>query len=287
MSSIRVVVDSAADFAVPTLPQRYGMTIVPGRISFGSEVYMDGAPMHAEAFFKRASREDVTPRALPPSVEDYEAVFGRLAQSTDQILSLHTSAHLNASWQNAKAAAQSFLGRCDIAVIDSQTTTAGLGMLAEHAARAAEKIDTLDTLVRQVRGTIGRIYSIFYVDSLTYIKENAILSEAQAILGTMLGIKPFLTIEEGHLITMEKVRTRTQAIDKLVEFVLEFTQVEQLVILQSSPFVGEGVRQLTERLNLELGKREWPIILYGPTLACLLGMEATGLAVMESSEELP
>lgn len=281
MRKIRVVVDSATDFHNPALIERHRITIVPGTVIIGDDVYIDRQQMDAESFFKRIGVEDVQPRVQAPSVEQFTQAYTRLAQETDQIISLHTSSALSDAYQNALAASRNLLGRCDIAVVDSQTSSAGLALLAELAAKAAEHSLDLDQVVRDVRGAISRVYTIFYVDTLDYIQRQALLGEAQAILGTMLNIKPFLTIEEGHLVAMEKVRNRNQAVDKLVEFVLEFGEIDQLVILQNSPFTTEAVRMLQERLQAEFGRRNFPAILYGPTLGCWLGPDATGIAVLE------
>jgi DegV family protein with EDD domain len=234
---IRIVVDSAADFSTSASIGRYKMTVVPQTIHFGSsETYAEGENMSTEAFFQRLSHNAPYPVIQAPSVEKFQEVYAELSQTTDKIISVHSSHHISDAWQNAKDAAESFKGRCEIAVIDSQSTSAGLGFLAEVAARAADTTQGLEDAVRVVRGTVDRIYSIFYVDTLAYIQKKGLIGEAQAILGTMLGIKPFLTMEEGRILTMEKVRTRSQAIEKLVEFILEFESIEKLVILQNSPF---------------------------------------------------
>jgi fatty acid-binding protein DegV len=90
-----------------------------------------------------------------------------------------------------------------------------------------------------------------------------------------------LTIEDGYLITMEKVRTRSQAVDKLVEFVTEFTDVERLAILQNLPHTSESSKMLLDRLVSETDVTDFPTSLYGPVLASYLGLDATGLAVLE------
>ena len=118
------------------------------------------------------------------------------------------SRNMSNSWANALKASKTLLGRCEIAVINSQTTSVGLAMLVEAAAQMAETGADLDDIVRMVRAMIGHVYTVFYVDKLDYLRHNGLLSEAQTILGTMLDIKPFLTIEEGELVPMEKVRTR-------------------------------------------------------------------------------
>lgn len=282
MRKIRIVIDSAADFASPAIVGRFGMTIVPQTIYFGEDHYQEQLEMDAEKFFQYISHDVPYPRLSAPSVEAYITIFKKLCTSTDQIISLHSSRYLSQSFHNAKEAAENLLGRCEIAVIDSQTTSAGLGLLAEYAAQVAETTTSLDEAVRMIRGAISRTYCIFYVDTLDYIQKSGLLGEAQAVLGTMLGIKPFLTIESGELMTMEKARSRSQAIDKLVEFATEFMAIDKLLILQSSPFTTESVRQLQERLAAELGKRNFANLLYGPTLASYLGPDATGIFILEN-----
>ncbi len=149
----------------------------------------------------------------------------------------------------------------------------------------AEETDSLDDIVRAVRAMMGHIYAIFYVESLDYLHRNGLVSESQAILGAMLGIKPFLTIEEGELITMEKVRTRAQAIDKLIEFVTEFSSVEHLVILQNTAHITEQTRNLQERLAIEFSARPFPVTVYSPSLGTFIGPDAMGIIVLDNDIE--
>ena len=99
----------------------------------------------------------------------------------------------------------------------------------------------------------------------------------------MLDIKPFLTIEEGELMPMEKVRTQAQAIDKLVEFVSEFAAVEKLVILQNTPYPTDRTRLLQDRLAAEFPGTSFPVAIDGPSLAAMIGPDATGIVVCEVS----
>jgi len=278
--SIGIVVDSAVDFPNPTTHEQ--VRIVPHRIKFGAEEYLDGVDMTTKDFFRYISHDVPLPVLEAPSEEDFAAVYAELSAHTDKIISLHTTTALSDSFKNAKRAAEAFMGRCEIAVLDSLTTSVGLGLLTEVAVKTASTTHSLDDALRVLRGTLERIYSIYYVDTLDYIRHRELLGEAQSILGTMLGIKPFLTIENGRLLTMEKVRTRPQAVDKLVEFVTEFEEIEKVVILQNSPFTTEAVRSLVDRLNAEYSKTlNYPTILYGAMLASYLGPDATGVVVLE------
>lgn len=263
------------------LISRHPITVVPQAIRLNTERYLDGVEISAEKLYQQISQHGPYPIVEPPSVEHYFNVYKALSQETDQILSLHTSRTLSDSWANAKLAAQGLLGRCQIAVIDSQTISGALGMLVEVAAQLVQEESDLEDVERVIRGAVGRTYSIFYVETLEFIQQRGLLGQAQAMLGTMLGIKPFLTIEEGHLLTMEKVRTRSQAIDKLVEFVLEFGDIEKVAIMQCTSYPSEVTRLLQERLAAETGKRSYPTLMYGPTLASYLGIDTTGIAVLE------
>jgi DegV family protein with EDD domain len=281
MSKIRIVVDSAVDFPTQATIERHKITLVPQTITFGEERYTEVEEMDAEQFFRRLSHNVPHPTITAPTVERFVETYTKLSQQTDKIISIHSSRHISDAFENAKKAAQYLAGRVEIAVLDSQTTSMGLGLVTELAARTADTTTALDDAVRVIRGALGRVYSIFYVDTMDFIQKKGLIGEGQAILGAMLGIKPFLTIEDGHLQTMEKVRSRSQAIDKLVEFVIEFERLEKMIILQNSPFTTEAVRLLQDRLASEFGRRNFPTCLYGPTLASYLGTDATGVVVLE------
>src|SRR5260221_4978525 len=284
-NKVRIVTDSSAQFIDPSIIQRYNITVVPLTIEVGDRKYREGTDIDSESFFRKVSENAGKPLLHPPTVDEFADVYARLNRETDQILSIHISRLMHGTWQNAKAATQTLLGRCEIAVLDSQTTSVGLSMLVEAAARLAEETRSLDEIVRAVRAMVERIYAIFYVESLAYLHKGGLVSESQAILGGMLGIKPFLTIEEGELSTMEKVRTKPQAIDKLVEFVTEFAAVDQLVVLQNTPHVTEQTRMLQERLALEFSLRLYPVVTYKPSLVTFIGPAAMGIIVFESETE--
>jgi len=101
----------------------------------------------------------------------------------------------------------------------------------------------------------------------------------------MLNIKPFLTIEEGELIPMEKVRTQVQAVDKLVEFIAEFSAVEQLVILHSAPYPTDDSRLLLDRLAIEFPEQQFPMLAYRPSLATMIGTNGMGVVVFEGLDD--
>jgi DegV family protein with EDD domain len=284
LGKVRIVTDSSAHFLDPDVIDRYQIEVIPLTIHLGSQSFREGIDLDSDTFLQLASQSSPSTRVSAPAADEFAALYRRLNHETDQILSLHLSKQLSDTWDHARIASQTLLGRCEIVALDSMTTSVGLAMLVEAAAQAAETETSLEEVVRIVRGILPRIYTVLYVETLDYLRYNGLLSEAQSILGTMLNIKPFLTIEEGELIPMEKVRTQVQAVDKLVEFVTEFSVIERLVILQNTLYSTEQTRLLRDRLAAEFPGRYFPAMLYGPSLAALIGADATGIVIYEGIE---
>lgn len=284
MGKVRIVTDSSAHFPNPDSVERYRIQVVPLTVRLGAQSFREGIDIDADTFLRLESHGKPAAALVAPSVETFADLYAHLNQETDQILSLHMSHSMSQTWDHARVASKTLLGRCEIAVVDSLTTSVGLAMLVEIAGRAAEAGADLDEIVRLTRARLPHVYSVFYVETLDYLRHNGLLSESQTILGTMLEIKPFLTIEEGELMPMEKVRTQAQAIDKLVEFVTEFTGIEQLVILRNTPYPTERTRQLQDRLAVEFPGRHFPMMMYGPSLAAMIGPDGMGIVVCENPD---
>ena len=285
MSRIHIVTDSAARFVNAHTLAQNPITIVPNRLILDGKVYREAVDISPEDAIKLIGQQPTAPKITPPTTEEYMQTYVRLMRDNDAIISIHSSRELSNSWLNAKTAAQQVMGQCPIVVIDSQTLCAAQGMLIQVAARAAAQGDALDDVVRQVRGAIDRIYAIYYLDSIDFLRHNRIMSTSHFILGTMLGIKPLMTIEDGVLVPIEKVKTRNQAIERLVEFATEFAHIEDIVILQSRPRFNDQIRALQDRLALEFPGQHFPYTVYSASLACLIGAHATGIVILENETD--
>jgi DegV family protein with EDD domain len=285
MAKVQIVTDSSAHFFDPDFPAKHQVTVVPLTISFGATSYLDGVDMDNERFFRELSQGAPIPTAAAPTPKRFASVYESICQQSSNVVSIHVSSRLSRTLHNARAGAEEVLGRCKIQIIDSLSTSIGLGLLVEAAARAAEAGATQDDIVRIVRGMIPRMYAVFFIETMEFLANAERIGKAQAVLGAMLGIKPFLTLEDGDLVPMEKVRTRQQAIEKLVEFVVEFSNIEHLAILQGSAATSEDTRLLLERLALEFPGRTWPVLAYRPSLATFVGPNAMGVMVFEGEGE--
>ncbi|MBX3061714.1 MAG: DegV family protein [Anaerolineae bacterium] len=284
---VRIVTDSSAHFLNPNAMRDFGIEVLPLEIQLGGVTYREGKDIDSEQYFRKLQSYTGSelPSLLPPSVEKITELYARLCGEGSPVISLHLSRAIHPMFHQAQLARQELLGRCDIEVVDSQTTSVMLGIMVEEAARMAQQGSPAAEIIRFVRSLVPRLYTMFYAETLSYLQRGGLLSESQTVLGAMLGIKPFLTIEDGDLQAVEKVRTRAQAIDKLVEFAAEFENVERSCILYSSNIPPETLRSLTDRLEEEIGAGSYPVQLYQPSLASLIGPDSLGIVVYERLDE--
>ncbi len=285
MALINIVTDSSVCLPAPKLVDRYPITIAPMTIRCGCNTVKDNPRIKPSDLIQFFDDCPVFPVAEAPSIEDFNAIYSRLSRENNQILSIHASGQIYPSFANAKKASQRYLGRCNIQVVDSKTTSFGLGLLVQAAAKAAIYHKTIDELVRIVRGMIPRTYSIFFLDDLSYLEHDYLISPSQAILGKMLGINAFLTIEDGQILPMEKVRSRAKSLDKLIEFVSEFVSVENIAILQNGARTDTERHQLTERLHSLHPNAPLSISTYGHSLATHIGPRSIGIVILEAEDD--
>jgi DegV family protein with EDD domain len=283
LSNVAIITDSTAYFK-PGEAKELGIHVVPLNIQLGGEKFLEGVNIDSDELFRRLSHGAPYPVSVPPDVAVFEKLYADLHQQTDHILAIHVSSRLSKTLQRSEMGAEPLLGRCSIEIIDSMTTSVGLGILVKAAARAANEGASLDDIVRLVRGMIPHIYLVFYVETMDYLERSGRIGQAQAILGSMLNIKPILFMEDGDIIPLEKVRTTERAIEKLIEFVAEFDNLEQTAIIQCNKNPNKDARILRERLAQSFPDLNFPVIQYGPDLATRIGPNALGVVVYEGMD---
>ncbi|MCK5635288.1 MAG: DegV family protein [Anaerolineales bacterium] len=282
---IKIVTDAAVRFTSPNYAQKHGVTVAPTSVHCGDVHISDGPEADLRDLRSTLKGCEQEIRIESPSVDQIAEIYSRLSAQTNQILSIHTSSGLTDTFRHAKKASQQFLGRMDIHVVDSETTSIGLGMLVQSSIQGMQRGESLDRLVKTVRGMITRLYTVMFLDDLSYLARVQLVSQSQAILGNMLGIIPFLTIEDGELRPMEKVRSRQQALEKLIEFVCEFSGLDHLGILHSYGKPTQDALYIAERLRSIYPSAPISQVSYGPTLAAFIGFNSLGAIVLESKEK--
>lgn len=283
MSKVKIVTDSNAHLPAPDLVQELDIEVVPFTVRVEQHSYPERINVADAGFLKKLAKNPESVEVVTPGLTEMRALFQRLGQTHDRIVCIHSSGALSDMAEVASKASAGFMGRQRIIVIDTLTTSAGLGAIVEAAAQAAAKDAPQPEVVRIVRGMIPHMYALVFSDTLHFLEHWGRLGSAQTLLGTMLGVKPIATMEDGDLIPVEKVRSYSRAVDKLYEFIAEFSRVEQLYLFQND-FETEAA-QLLERLEVIYPHREFPVIGFPPSLAVHIGPKALGVIVYEGTRQ--
>lgn len=213
------VTDSTADLP-EAIRSQYDVRVVPLKVHFGSETYLDGQTLSSDQFYPMLAESSVLPTTSQPSPVDFLHVYQDILEADPHghIISIHLSAAFSGTYQSAELASSLLEQEGAVTVIDSRSTSYGIGMLvaaaAEAAAQGKSKEDILE-LVQQVRAS-NRVY--FLVDTLEYLQKGGRIGKASAVLGSLLNIKPILSIDdEGEVTSVDKVRGSKKAVRRIVE----------------------------------------------------------------------
>jgi DegV family protein with EDD domain len=213
-----IVVDSTADF--PEAPQRFdNWRVVPLYVRFGDESFKDYVELGPEAFYARLRTAAETPSTSQPTPGDFLAVYEELA-GYDRILSLHIAGKLSGTIESARTAAQQLVGGDRVRTLDSQSASAAIAMLGLAIQRRLERgtsDEQVDELVEWYRRESGLLFT---VDTLEYLARGGRIGRARAWAGELLNIKPILTIKDGEVVPVKRVRGNRKA---FLEFESTFT----------------------------------------------------------------
>ncbi len=226
---VKIVTDSLSDI-VEGISGELGITVVPLYVRFGETVYRDRVEITTDEFYHRLVHDDVLPTTTQPSPGDFLEVFNKLAKESDEILVIVVSSKLSGTYQSALQAKSLVEGKCRIEVIDSETVIMGLGLIVLSVAKAARDGAGLDELVDLVRGAMPRSHAIMSFDTLKYLAKGGRIGRAQGLLGAMLSVKPILTVKDGEVSPVTKVRTKAAGMDYLCKFVGGFPKIEELAV---------------------------------------------------------
>lgn len=283
MGKVRVVTDSNV-FLPAGFIEEYPVEIIPHRIKIGSSIAEEGPEFTVERMFQKmnavqAAGANQFPEVLAADINTVLDTYQSPGNEAENIVSIHMSGHLSPMAAMARRAAEMLRGRYTIRVIDSQSTSFGLGKLVEKAAIAAAKGTSIHEIARIVNGTVPHLYVALFSESLSYLERSAQLSASQSLLGTMLGIKAMLMMEEGKLATLEKVQTRDEVVEKLYEFVAEFARVDYVGVLHHN--YDKARASLVDRLREGMPTTPVYDLTYPPSLAAYLGPNILGVIVCE------
>ena len=204
--AIRILTDSTADFTQEEI-RELGLTVIPLNVNFGpDEVYRDGLDLDLREFYERLETSEKLPTTSQPSPELFLAAFEEAKEAGDQVVAVLLSAALSGTMQSAKLAAEMSGYEDQIFLVDSMTVTLAEQLLVRRALALRDQGLTAAEIARTLdeEKSCIRLYAV--VDTLKYLQKGGRLSTAVAVAGTLLGIKPVITVRDGKVGVAGKAR---------------------------------------------------------------------------------
>jgi DegV family protein with EDD domain len=276
--AVKVVTDSTCDIP-PQLMKDLGITVVPIYVVFGDKSYRDKLDISEDQFYDKLIHGPVHPTTSIPTPKDFADVYNKLAQETDEIISIHITSKESGTYNAALLAKQLVTGKCRIEVVDSLSMSMALGLLVAEAGRQAKAGASLDKVTELVRRTIPKLHLIFLLDTLKYVVRGGRLSKPYGIIGSALRVKPLLTLKEGDLSMVGVARTKAKAVERLYEFAQGFPKVKELAVSYTT--AHDEAKAFADRLTAAFPDVPLYLTRVGSSLGTHAGPGGMGVAVRE------
>lgn len=280
--AVHIVTDSTCDMS-PNLARELGVTVVPLSVIFGEEVLKEGYEIGHDLFYDRLIRGKALPTTSAPSVGDFLQAYEALLTGDDEVVSIHLSSKLSATYNNACLAAEKLAERGSrVSIIDSQLVSLGMSFVVAAAARAATDGATAKEIEKIARRMIPRVRILVVLDTLEYVRRGGRIGRARAFLGNMLRVKPILYIRDGEVHPGERVRTKGQAHERIFRIVTSYPHVVEAAVAYSTN--AQEANEMARRLREALPGVTCGVTRLGPVIGVHAGPGVLGVGVLEGEE---
>lgn len=270
-----VVTDSTA-YIPKELREKWGIYMIPLSVIFDHETYREEIDISAEEFYKEVKQRELPSTSMPP-IGEFVALFEKLAKEYDAVISIHLSSGISGTFQGAVSAGNMVDG-IKVYPFDSEISAMVQGFYALEAAELAEQGVHAEKILERLKEMKHSVRAYFMVDDLSHLQRGGRLSNAQALIGSLLQVKPLLHFQEKKIVPFEKVRTRKKAMNRVVE------------LLAADANSGEEYRAVIIHANREAEAQEWKSELealfpnvefllsyFGPVIGTHLGEGSMGM----------
>lgn len=266
--TVRIVTDSTSDLP-QEVAEELGITVVPLNVHFDMDTYRDGVDIGADEFYKRLITSSTLPKTSAPAPGIFIDSYQKLAGEAEAIISIHISSKLSGTHEAAQAAQRDLAGECRIEVINSESVSMGLGLLAIAAAKAAKAGATAEEVVKLIQEAIPRVHLVGALDTLEFLAKGGRVGKANAWIGSLLSIKPLISVRDGEVVPLERVRTRSKAIERLHKLLKERLPAKEIGVMYSTD--AEEAEKLAEHLGELFPQQPVYLSRFGPVLGTYMG----------------
>jgi DegV family protein with EDD domain len=277
--SVAVVTDSTA-YLPAELSGTYDLTVVPLTVVINGDEGLEGSEITPAEVARALSARRFAVSTSRPAPAQFVAAYRELLDAgADGIVSVHLSSRLSGTHDAARLAAEEIGPR--VRVVDSQTTGMGLGFVALGATTVAARGAPLDEVYRAAVEHTEKTSTLFYVDTLEFLRRGGRIGAASALLGTALSVKPILHVLDGSIVVREKVRTAGRALARLVDLAVEVSGEGEVDIAVHHLGSVDRAAALADAVTMRLGDRlrDCYITEIGAVVAAHVGPGVTGVVV--------
>lgn len=262
---VTIVADTTSTLSVEEA-KSLGVPYLPQIIIFGEDSYRDDGEIDTPTFLKKLREFTGLPKTAAPSPALYAPVYEELLARGESIVVLTPSEDVSGTYRGAFVAAQDFPGK-DIHVVDTRTVAAGLGTLVRQSVKWAKAGLSPEEIVKNIKSLASQERIFFYVDTLEFLHKKGRIGGAKALVGSVLQIKPILTVGDGRIQPFEQQRTKKRAISRVLELIIESFPKNQepfLQIMQGDAL--EDALWFKEQFATQLGIKDVPIVELPPAI---------------------
>jgi len=277
--TVKIITDSTSDIT-SNLAQELGITVVPLTVSFGHEHFLDRVEMTTDDFYRRLASENIFPTTTQPSPSLFVDAYQKLAQESDEILVIVVSGELSGTYQSALSAKGMVEGKCRIEVMDSLSVAMGLGLIVIVANKMAQSGASLDEVAAAIKRRIPRSHPVMSFDTLKYLAKGGRIGRAQRLAGPLLKVRPVLTMRNGEVSPLTRLRSQKASLDYLYNFVAGIASIEELAVEHAT--TPDDADRLVERLSSIYPKERIYRSTVSPVLGTYVGPNVLAVSILEA-----
>ena len=274
---IAIVTDSTA-YIPEDLLEKYNIHTVPLSVVFGEESFRESIDITTEEFYKKVTESKKLPSTSQPAIGTFIELFEDLARTHDAVISIHLSKRFSGTYDAAKSAG-TMVKDIEVFPYDSALSAMPQGFYAIAAAEMVQEGKNVEEIINQLNIMKNKTRAYFMVDDLSHLQRGGRLNSAQAILGSLLNIKPILHIVDGLIVPFEKIRTRKKAINRIMNMLEEDANTKKIVRVVFIHANNESTAiKLRESFAEKHPEVESIISYFGPVIGTHLGEGSIGVS---------
>ncbi|WP_010532112.1 DegV family protein [Lentibacillus jeotgali] len=274
--SIAVMTDSTS-YIPDKLIEAYNIHVVPLSVVFGDDTYREGLDITTNEFYQKVREVEELPKTSQPSIGMITDKLEELAGDYNAVISVHLSSGISGTYQAVVSAAEMVDG-IDVYPYDSELSCMGQGFYVLEAAEMSKAGKSLDSILKRLDDIKQDVRAYFMADDLSHLQRGGRLNGAQAIVGSLLQIKPLLHFVDTKIVPFEKIRTRKKALNRIMGMLEDdAAKGKELKVAFIHANNASAAEKLKARFDADYPNMDTMISYFGPVIGTHLGEGAVGV----------